>query len=276
MPFKHVCHQCGIEFIASVSVRKYCSRQCNGLGQRHKPIICRHCGKIVVSPDSTRQFCDRKCHAASMRLEQRICEQCGAVYTPSKVAQKYCSPHCATESHRTPIPVRTCRNCGAVFRTRDHRQIFCSHACAVDTFRRSDITCGHCGKSFWPSNNKIKFCSRECARFGQTRFYGPDNHFWSGGYSSQPYYGPNWNFQRELALERDAHTCQRCETTSPDDPSSISVHHIMPFRLFGGDYEAANDLANLVALCRSCHRKEESTAVIQLSMSLDQDRGYLK
>jgi 5-methylcytosine-specific restriction endonuclease McrA len=78
---------------------------------------------------------------------------------------------------------------------------------------------------------------------------GPKNPFWRGGY--EPYYGPNWFEQREKALKRDNYTCQKCGARGDD------VHHIIPFRKFGlANYLKANELSNLITLCKSCHGKE--------------------
>jgi predicted HNH restriction endonuclease len=38
---------------------------------------------------------------------------------------------------------------------------------------------------------------------------------------------------------------------------SLDVHHIVPFRTFKGDWRKANELSNLITLCRNCHRKAE-------------------
>ncbi|MBC7224223.1 MAG: DUF1998 domain-containing protein, partial [Anaerolineae bacterium] len=75
-------------------------------------------------------------------------------------------------------------------------------------------------------------------------------------------YGPNWEAQRRRALERDRHTCQHCG--APERPDrEHDVHHIRPFREFryipgeNENYLQANDLSNLVTLCRDCHRLAE-------------------
>ena len=41
---------------------------------------------------------------------------------------------------------------------------------------------------------------------------------------------------------------------------SLDVHHIIPFRRFAGDWRAANDLANLLTLCPTCHAKADAVA----------------
>lgn len=73
-------------------------------------------------------------------------------------------------------------------------------------------------------------------------------------------YGPTWQKQRKLALERDDHTCQLCRASG----TLLHVHHIKPFREFGyirGENrrdEVANRVENLITVCPSCHQRAES------------------
>ena len=77
----------------------------------------------------------------------------------------------------------------------------------------------------------------------------------------RPDYGPNWPEQRGRARQRDRFTCQRCGASESQTGREHDVHHRVPFRQFGyvpGENEAylqANDLANLVTLCRVCHSR---------------------
>lgn len=83
-------------------------------------------------------------------------------------------------------------------------------------------------------------------------------------------YGPNWQQQRQKALQRDDYRCQTCgagpDFVGHDRPQSglgLHVHHIRPFRDFGyvpeqnESYLQANRLDNLITLCASCHRRAE-------------------
>ncbi|NOZ48565.1 MAG: DEAD/DEAH box helicase [Chloroflexi bacterium] len=75
-------------------------------------------------------------------------------------------------------------------------------------------------------------------------------------------YGPNWPQQRNRARVRDGNRCTQCGR--PESPHrQHDVHHIRPFRSFGHvpgqneAYLAANQLANLRTLCRTCHQRIE-------------------
>jgi len=81
-------------------------------------------------------------------------------------------------------------------------------------------------------------------------------------------YGPNWELQRQRARERDKFRCRNCG--APERAGrEHDVHHLTPFREFGyvpGENDAylqANDLANLVTLCRRCHIEAESAQMMQ-------------
>ncbi|HOG46613.1 MAG TPA: DEAD/DEAH box helicase [Anaerolineae bacterium] len=70
--------------------------------------------------------------------------------------------------------------------------------------------------------------------------------------------GPNWAEMRRRARERDGCRCRHCG--APERPDrEHDVHHVRPFREFGyvpgvnDHYLAANQLGNLVTLCRGCH-----------------------
>jgi DEAD/DEAH box helicase domain-containing protein len=76
-----------------------------------------------------------------------------------------------------------------------------------------------------------------------------------------PDYGPTWAEQRRRARERDQLTCQHCGAHEAVTGREHDVHHIKPFRSFGyvpGENDAylqANELGNLLTLCRVCHAR---------------------
>jgi len=67
-------------------------------------------------------------------------------------------------------------------------------------------------------------------------------------------YGPNWASQRDQARARDGYHCQICGV--PELGRAHDVHHKIPFRTFAS-YRQANQLTNLITLCRPCHRRAE-------------------
>jgi DEAD/DEAH box helicase domain-containing protein len=67
-------------------------------------------------------------------------------------------------------------------------------------------------------------------------------------------YGSSWKKQRDLARSRDSFHCQVCG--APEEGRPHDVHHKTPFRLFASA-DQANQLANLITLCPSCHRRAE-------------------
>ena len=78
-------------------------------------------------------------------------------------------------------------------------------------------------------------------------------------------YGPNWQKQRLLALQRDNFRCQVCNKEESEQ-THLHVHHKIPFRNFQ-NYIQANDLSNLITLCPQCHRIAEKNVKIQSGLS---------
>lgn len=77
-------------------------------------------------------------------------------------------------------------------------------------------------------------------------------------------YGPTWKKQRELARARDGFRCQICGAS--EGGSEHHVHHKIPFRMFESA-EQANQLANLITVCNSCHRKIETAVRIRSGLA---------
>ncbi len=77
-------------------------------------------------------------------------------------------------------------------------------------------------------------------------------------------YGPTWPRQRDLARARDGYRCQICGT--PETDKAHHVHHKIPFRMFDTP-EQANQLANLITVCNSCHRKIETAVRVRSGLA---------
>lgn len=86
---------------------------------------------------------------------------------------------------------------------------------------------------------------------------GNKSHLWKGGVSAYQWRKPNWREQRKKARERDNNTCQACSTTAKEQGQNMDVHHIIPYREFDNPKEA-NQLSNLICLCRVCHLRVEN------------------
>ena len=77
-------------------------------------------------------------------------------------------------------------------------------------------------------------------------------------------YGPQWQMQRDLARARDGFRCQICGTQ--EGTTAHHVHHKIPFRMFESAVQA-NQMANLITVCNSCHRKIESAVRIRSGLA---------
>lgn len=86
-------------------------------------------------------------------------------------------------------------------------------------------------------------------------------------------YGPDWPVQRSAARKRDDYRCRRCGLSEAEAGHEHDVHHIQPFRDFNyvrgenENYKQANQVDNLMTLCRSCHRTVEGTRYTRSALS---------
>jgi hypothetical protein len=93
----------------------------------------------------------------------------------------------------------------------------------------------------------------------ERRDWSGENHpAYKGGESL--YYGPQWDQQREVAIQADSQQCRRCGLTRDEHyvlfDCDLAAHHIRPFRECrnaGLSYAEANARDNLMALCCECH-----------------------
>lgn len=77
-------------------------------------------------------------------------------------------------------------------------------------------------------------------------------------------YGPNWSEQKNLARKRDNYRCRLCG--SVEQHRAHDVHHRIPFRSFE-NYLQANELDNLITLCKKCHQLLEKQVYIRSGLS---------
>lgn len=126
---------------------------------------------------------------------------------------------------------------------------------------KNTYQCPNCGDDVQrkPANTRGNnvFCDRDCyTDWKSEQMQGDDHWNWKGGYTQ----GKNWAAIRQRALDADDYQCQGCGLTEEEHRerygAGLSVHHIHPRMEFDDPHEA-DQIDNLVALCRDCHSKWE-------------------
>jgi len=235
-------------------------------------VTCYWCGKTLHRPPwyakrEQRHFCDNKCRGTWQKTQT---SENARAYKAAKVSVQ-CS-QCGKRIKRDPDKIR--RN----------EHFFCDQIC-YDEWRKVhmrdegnpnfstpaiETNCALCDKPIRRKPWKIgkakrtrHFCCPEHrTEWCKKNLIGPDSPNWKGG--SVRYYGPNWHSQKSAARKRDGYCCQVCGITQKKNRKSLDVHHIIPFRAFNyapeenENYLRANDLSNLISLCRNCHMKVEA------------------
>lgn len=217
---------------------------------------CDYCGNTFLQYPSNRvdppYFCNRGCYHAWRRARmESVCQMCNKPFTAANVRlRRFCSRKCGgiwasanRLKERAPVwkggpPKYKCETCHKEYQqiaytthNRNQQHFFCSHAC----------------HGVWISQHRN----------------GANNPNWKPGAKKHQYYGPNWKMQKQAARKRDNYQCQVCQKTTLQNGREMDVHHIRPFLDFGYDpdhndaYIQANDLINLITLCRSCHKRAE-------------------
>ncbi len=297
-----ICERCGKEFHVKrgeVGHRKFCSAECF---HPHLAGTCEFCGKEfrIRKGKTDQRFCSPECYNEYKKrqtVQHRVddpnwgrktaiytCKACGKRFRgwpfQSKVGRgRFCSHECADQwrsKHlsgknsprwKDSIEYTTCKLCGKLFRKIYATRQCCSQECRRKWQKEQRIqrVCEGCGKILnLPPNAKNKrFCSRRCkGKWMSLHNTGSNHPTWKGG--RLPYYGPNWESQRDLAWARDGNRCRLCGDNPTSDRKHIDTHHIRPFREFGyvpeenDHYLQANDLSNLICLCPKHHKKAES------------------
>jgi len=206
------------------------------------------------------------------------CKYCGSKFIPgvfNLFNKSYCSFSCRNKSRINTKNKSefSCKWCGEKFTAWTYRNPkFCSRQCMSEYGSRQprpksrkdvyiELPCAQCGKLHKFNKHQIrlrggKYCSKKCKYDAMSiSKRGLGNINYKGGKSS--YRGPNWGRQSRATRKRDKYTCQICGSPYSKFGIKIDVHHIKPYRIFNGDFEKANDLSNLIVLCKSCHAKVE-------------------
>jgi hypothetical protein len=216
-----------------------------------------------------------------------ICPTCGKEFGTERGLKVH-----HTKSHGETIAgvELICENCGETYRkppSEAERSTYCSQDCQAEHFSEIrdtpfggerngvHLTCEWCGEKYrLPAADAegSRFCSRECqSKMQSVEFSSEDWHLFGTTGADHPvytgyedYYGENWPEQRRAALERDRHECVACgigrRQHRKKHGCDLHVHHIQPIANYGTP-EAANELSNLITLCRPHHAKWEGIPV---------------
>ena len=216
-------------------------------------LSCDFCGRTFERPPSAvldlANYCSFSCYHRSRtarRIETVACRVCGQDFrAPKLIKRKFCSRACsgrwASEHRRGPA--------ASAYGKKAHNAL-----------PAVPITCPECGRVFGEKPSRAAkrvYCSTECMAEAYRERVGPINPNWRGG--SDGSYGPSWSAARRAARKRDK-VCQLCGT-GPKGGRALDVHHRVAFKVFGLERHAeANQLDNLIVLCRRCHKTLEIRA----------------
>lgn len=267
------CQYCHKKFSDRDKDKKFCARECYALSMKGKPntrlirrkkTTCNCCGKEIERIPSgigERNFCSVECRnqVISKEITERgiqnayhfQCAQCGSSFSRGKGRA---SPH---------SKIRFCsKACWGAY-AKEHKRLKRDNP----NFTSVEVQCAECGKTIlrppYRAKNEINnFCDMNCyAQWRSKNIAGEAHPIWKGG--RLPYYGPDWERQSAAARKRDNYRCQCCGLTQKENKRKLDVHHLKPFREFGyiagenDNYQQANELTNLISLCRSCHKRAE-------------------
>jgi 5-methylcytosine-specific restriction endonuclease McrA len=274
------CEQCGAQFTRPPSYTtrhnpRYCSGTCRQRAADAPPMnLCLTCHRpFRTEPRNrgTRKYCSRACSARSqVKRVERLCQTCGAVFLvrPCMVNSSYGSGHTAEYcSHTCMVRGLHAKRRGQPF-SEEHRAAI-SRARAGRVFPNlwlppETFTCLQCKQTITLHGTKKasehrtgrrvhQVCSRRCLYAYRREHPEANPDYWGGPF---PTYGPNWQEQRQRALQRDQYTCRRCGGV-PAQPNQLQVHHLRPRRDCGDNWELADAIGNLITLCTSCHKLSE-------------------
>lgn len=160
-----------------------------------------------------------------------------------------------------------CRYCGAATVTRGYTAPVCI-ACRTRP-------CEQCGQTFQRAKAQ-RFCSKVCA----ARWRG-DNLDWPIGPASptwrgvaRPYATHEWFQVRDRVRERDGWRCVDCGKARPE-VKRLMAHHLVSRDDWGSRPGHADDDANLVTVCHTCHlRRHAASPEVLAARERERHRAY--
>lgn len=138
------------------------------------------------------------------------------------------------------------------------------------------VECAWCSKEirrkkYFVEKREKFYCSTECEAEWKSEYQGAYRWADDKTHYSGSYYGSNWPEQRAKRLEIDDYQCVACGMTDEEHKEqqgrSLSVHHLRDIDEFRDsetnslDEKEANEISNLVTMCRPCHKKWEGVPI---------------
>lgn len=199
---------------------------------------CNECGDEIYVPkwkleDNDNYFCSKKCHDSFQTNKiEKPCEYCG------------------NTMKRIPSEMRT----------------FCSTECyGKDKESKITVDCYRCSTKISHSKSRVEnqdkfYCSKKCrSEKLSEEWLGENNPNYTDGRYKQ--FGDNWIKFRDKIRERAPGYCEGCGKSRKLNGRKLDIHHIIPRSYFIDSdehtVEDSNRVDNLVALCQTCHSKEE-------------------
>lgn len=219
---------------------------------------CKQCSKEFVNNREWQKFCSEDCGIKyrNSGKEEKKCEFCNKTYTGRK-NQKYCSKICRSKS-LIKDNEKVCPICKNKFKPEHTHNIFCSRKCSSKNKSNKSIIkteCSYCNKKVERPKSLIRkytFCSRACmGKYYSENRFGKIHPLWNGGKIDGR--GYKWRELRKEILVRDNFSCRICNI-KPKNTTNLDVHHIVKYRNFDNSKDA-NNLSNLLLVCKKCHTK---------------------
>lgn len=220
-------------------------------------VMCPTCDRDDFDTERALKIHHSKAHGESISGVELSCEYCGDTYRkpPSEAERsRFCS-----------------RECMAAHRSETMTTPFGGERNGVE------LECEWCGTTYRvPASSAergSRFCSRDCQASSQSVEFSDESwHMYGVRGADHPsytghdnYYGENWPEQRTAALDRDGRKCVVCsmsmEEHLDEHGCELHVHHVQPIATYESP-EDANELDNLITLCRACHVRWEGIPLL--------------